>query len=441
MNSSLGEQTTDLDGREGTGHLLHMLAERLYPICRSITGNGVRQTLQILKEYLPLDLIEIPTGTQVFDWTIPKEWNVNEAWIKDPGGKKIVDFVNHNLHLLNYSIPFHGHLSLSQLKKHLYSLPENPDWIPYRTSYYQENWGFCLTHRQLESLNNGEYEVYIDSTLENGSLTYGELLIPGTSDDEVLFSAHVCHPSLANDNLSGIAVLTYLAKDLLKQKNQLSYRFLFIPGTIGSIAWLAHNEAQTKKIKHGLVASLLGDSGDFTYKKSRRGNATIDQVVEHVLNHSEWPYTIRDFSPYGYDERQYCSPGFNLPVGNLTRSQFGQYPEYHTSADDLELIQPVCLELSLEVYKRIVEVLEGNFYYQNVNPKCEPQLGKRGLYTAIGGQSDQRNMQLAMLWILNFSDGQHSLLDIAQKSGFDFFVIKKMAEILVEKKLLLKMDK
>lgn len=419
-----------------TGEQLYALAEKLFPICRSITGDGVRQTLGVLKEYIPLAVHEVPSGTAVFDWTVPKEWNIQDAWIKTSDGTKIVDFKANNLHVLNYSLPVHTQLNLEDLKKRLFTIPEKPDLIPYRTSYYQENWGFCISQQQLDTLKEDTYEVYIDATLQDGSLTYGEFYLPGDSAEEILFSAHVCHPSLANDNLSGISLLIHLAQWLQGQKNRYSYRFLFIPGTIGSITWLALNEQVVSNIKHGIVASLLGDSGAFTYKRSRQGNAEIDRVAEYVLKHSGHPYQIQDFFPYGYDERQFCSPGFNLAVGNLTRTPFGQYPEYHTSGDNLQLIQPDYLGASFSIYQQIVEVLEQNKKYQNLNPKCEPQLGKRGLYDAVGGQSDQKNLQMAMLWMLNFSDGNHSILDIAEKSNLSVNVLFRTSQILVEHNLL-----
>jgi len=419
-----------------TGDIIYSLAEKLYPICRSITGNGVRETLQIIQEHIPLEIHEVPTGTPVLDWTIPKEWNIREAWIKDPDGQKIIDFADHNLHVLNYSAPIHRKVDLAELKKHLFSLPDQPDLIPYRTSYYNENWGFCLPHRQLEQLSEGEYEVFIDSDLKEGHLTYGELFLPGETEEEFLMTAHVCHPSLANDNLSGIGVLTFLAQHLMQEKNRYSYRFLFIPGTIGSITWLARNEDKISRIKHGIVATLLGDAGHFHYKKSRRGDAEIDRAIRYVLEETEGPHEVLDFFPYGYDERQFCSPGFNLAVGNLTRSQFGQYPEYHTSGDNLDLIQPEQLEGSYQLYLRIVRLLEQNRIYLNRHPKGEPQLGKRGLYEAIGGQSDQKDMQMAMLWVLNLADGQHSLLDIAIRSGLPFDQIARISNLLTEKDLL-----
>lgn len=419
-----------MDGSEPVGNKMYALAERLFPICRSITGEGVRQSLQVLKAYIPLDIHEVPSGTAVFDWAVPREWNIREAWVRGPAGDKIIDFRQHNLHVLNYSVPIHRRIGLSELKAHLFTLPEQPELIPYRTSYYQENWGFCLPHRQYEALPEGEYEVYIDSSLEDGHLTFGEYFLPGATEEEVLFSAHICHPSLANDNLSGVSLLTFLARELQQTDRRFSYRFLFIPGTIGSITWLALNEEKTRNISHGLVASLLGDPGGFTYKRSRRGNAVIDRAVEHVLRHSGHPYRVMDFIPYGYDERQFCSPGFNLPVGNLTRSSFGSFPEYHTSADNLDFVRPQHLETSFEVYRKVVEVLEGNFSFRNLNPKCEPQLGKRGLYDAIGGHSDGKAMQMALLWVLNLSDGEHSLLDIAERAGCPFALVQQASRAL-----------
>jgi aminopeptidase-like protein len=425
-----------MESLTSTGAGMYALAERLFPICRSITGNGVRQSLQILQEYIPIDIHEVPSNTPVFDWTVPKEWNIRDAWITGPNGEKIIDFKEHNLHILQYSTPVHQVIGLEDLKKHLFTLPDKPDLIPYRTSYYQENWGFCMAHNQYLELPDGDYEVYIDTSLEAGSLTYGELYIPGTSEEEVLFSAHICHPSLANDNLSGISLLTFLAKLLLEQKNRYSYRFLFIPGTIGSITWLARNEHKVKYIKHGLVVSLVGDAGGFTFKKSRRGDSEIDQVVTYVLKNSGYPCEVIDFFPYGYDERQFCSPGFNLPVGNLTRSPFGSYPEYHTSGDNLQLIQPTFLQASFDIYLEIVEILEQNLYFQNLHPRCEPQLGKRGLYAAIGGDNDQKELQMAMLWLLNFADGENSLLNIVEKSKIPFKLMSRCSKLLIENNLL-----
>ena len=418
------------------GEEMYRLVTELFPICRSITGKGVRETLALVQKHVPVDIHQVPSGTRVFDWIVPKEWNIREAWVKDPAGKKIIDFRNSNLHVLNYSAPVHATLSLEDLKQHLYSLPEHADWIPYRTSYYNENWGFCLPHNQLLALSEGEYEVFIDSSLEDGHLTYGECYLKGETEAEVLISAHICHPSLANDNLSGIAIAVFLANHLSKLSLRYSYRFLFIPGTIGSITWLSLNESKVSRIKHGLVFTCLGDSGKFTYKKSRRGDAEIDRAVTEVLKKSGEVFEIRQFSPYGYDERQFCSPGFNLPVGCFMRTPHGQFPEYHTSADNLNLVQPQQLSASLSKCVAILHILEHNRRYLNQNPKCEPQLGKRGIYSQIGGQADGKLRELAMLWVLNLSDGSNSLLDIAEKSDLGFPLIQNAACTLQEHGLL-----
>jgi len=405
---------------------MYSLIAELYPICRSITGDGYRQTMGILQRHVPLVVHEVPTGTKVFDWVVPKEWNIRDAYVKNSKGEKVIDFQKSNLHILNYSTPVHRTFSLKDLKEHLFTLPDRPDWIPYKTSYYKENWGFCLSHNVLIHLEEGDYEVVIDSTLKDGSLSYGELYLQGESTEEILISCHACHPSLANDNLSGLSLATYLAKRIGSVPHRYSYRFVFIPGTIGAITWLAMNEEKTSKIKHGLVLSGIGDRGNVSYKKSRRDMAEIDLVACHVLQHSGAAYEISDFSPYGYDERQYCSPGFNLPVGRLSRTPYGRYPEYHTSADDLGFVRPESLGDSFDKVLAILSILENNRTYINLSPKCEPQLGKRGLYSSIGED------ELAMLWVLNFSDGSHSLLDITERSGLEFNSLQGAAHVLSE---------
>jgi aminopeptidase-like protein len=422
-------------GQRDIGHEMYRLIAELFPICRSITGNGVRETLRILKNHIPIEVHSIPTGTQVFDWTVPREWNIRDAYVKNSRGERVIDFRKSNLHVLNYSVPINRRMSLIELRPHLFTLPDHPDWIPYRTSYYNENWGFCLTQNQLMELRDEEYEVCIDSTLEPGFLTYGEYFLPGETSDEVLLSCHVCHPSLANDNLSGITLALFLAKHLSGIKRTYSYRFLFIPGTIGSITWLFRNEAKTSRIKHGLVLASVGAGDRFTYKKSRRGDTEIDQAVVNVLRHSGKSYDILDFSPYGYDERQFCSPGFNLPVGCLMRTPNGQFLQYHTSADNLDFVQPSPLAESFAVTLAIISLLEGNVIYVNQNLKCEPQLGKRGLYRAIGGV-EGRVDELVLLWVLNLSDGTHSLLDIAERSGCAFDIIKRAADTLLDHQIL-----
>jgi aminopeptidase-like protein len=418
-----------------SGEMSALMAE-LFPICRSITGDGLRQSLRILQRVVPLKLHEVASGTRVFDWTVPDEWNVRDAYVKNVDGEKVIDFQTSNLHLLNYSAPIHQTMPLAQLKPHLYSLSAQPDRVPYRTSYYQRNWGFCLSHRALQSLPEGDYEVCIDSSLEPGFMTYGEYCLAGETRDEVLISCHCCHPSLGNDNLSGMVLAALLARELGQQLRRYTYRFLFLPATIGAITWLALNEPQVAHIKHGLVVTCVGDPGKFTYKKSRRGNAEIDRAAKLVLAHSGQDYDIVDFSPYGYDERQYCSPGFNLPVGSLMRTPNGRYPEYHTSADNLDFVRPDCLQQSLTTYRAVLDVLEKNKTYTNTNPKCEPQLGRRGLYAAIGGLPDEPTRQMSLLWVLNLSDGQHSLVDIAERAGLAFGDIANAAAALCEADLL-----
>jgi len=372
----------------------------------------------------------------VFDWTVPREWNIHEAYIENSHGDRVIDFRDSNLHVLNYSIPIRKRVSLRELRDHLHTLPEHPDWIPYRTSYYREEWGFCLSQRQFDSLQEDEYQVVIDSSLEEGHLTYGECVLPGETSDEILISAHCCHPSLCNDNLSGVTVATFLAHALGSKPRRYTYRFLFIPGTIGSITWLSRNEDIVPRIKHGLVLACVGDRGAFSYKKTRRGNAEIDTAVLQLLSHSGKPYNIRDFSPYGYDERQYCSPAFNLPLGCLSRTQHGKYPEYHTSADNLEFIAPEALQGSYSFCLEIFDLLEHNRKYRNLNPKCEPQLGRRGLYREMGGYADSEVRELAMLWVLNLSDGENSLLEIAGRSGLKFAAISQAASVLLQHGLL-----
>lgn len=418
------------------GAEMHRLMVELYPICRSITGNGVRETLRIIGRHIALQAHEVPTGTAVFDWTIPREWNIRDAYVKNGRGERVIDFQKSNLHVVSYSPPVRARMPLADLRPHLFSLPEHPHWIPYRTSYYDENWGFCLAHNDLARLTEGEYEVCIDSTLEPGYLTYGEYFIRGQTEDEVLLSTHVCHPSLANDNLSGIVLATFLAAKLTALESSYSYRFLFVPGTIGAIAWLFFNQKRAARIKNGLVLVDVGDKGKFTYKKSRRGDAEIDRAALHVLKHSGQEYQSRDFNPYGHDERQYCSPGFNLPVGCFSRSPHGEFAEYHTSADDLGFVRPQHLAESLAVCLSILGVLDNNRRYLNLNPMGEPQLRQRGLYRSMGGSGGATGRELALLWALNLSDGEHSLLDIAERSGLRFDVIKTAADVLTEHGLL-----
>lgn len=432
---------SEVIGRLLDGVGMHALAEELYPICRSITGNGVRQTLQRLATLVPLQIHEVPSGTTVLDWTVPPEWNIRDAWVATTSGERVIDFRAHSLHVVNYSHPIRARVSRDELERHLHSLPSHPDWIPYRTSYYAETWGFCVAHAQRQRLTEPEYDVCIDSTLAPGSLTYGEVVLPGVLADEVLLSAHVCHPSLANDNLSGIAVLAALIQRLQGRSRRYTYRILFAPGTIGAITWLARHETDAvRRIRHGLIVTCLGDRGAFTYKRSRQDRADIDRVVRTVLSERGGDHRERAFAPDGYDERQYCSPGFDLPVGRLTRTPNGEYPEYHTSADNVSLIRPESLAESLDVLDTVLGVLEANQRYVNLSPKGEPQLGRRGLYRSLGGTTDQAEIEQAIRWVLNFSDGTHTLLDIAERSGMAFSHVQAAAALLSRHDLLATSD-
>jgi aminopeptidase-like protein len=433
-----------------SGAWMHAWASKVFPICRSITGEGLRATLESIQREIPIEIHHVPSGTPVLDWTIPDEWNIRDAWIKNSRGERVVDFRANNLHVVNYSTPIRGRMTMAQLRSHLHTLPDHPDWIPYRTSYYKREWGFCLSHRQLLQLDEGEYDVCIDASLKPGVLSYGELLIAGQTEDEFLISAHCCHPSLGNDNLSGVAVAMALARSLQERKQlRYSYRFLFVPGTIGAITWLARNESAVHHIRHGLVLTCVGDDGPFTYKKSRRGNTTIDAAMQEVLADSGAPHRVIDFSPYGYDERQYGSPGFNLPVGCFMRAQHGTFPEYHTSADNLAFIKPAALEESLETLLKVITTIEDGESgdsattvapkesvtpesprFLNLKPKGEPQLGKYGVYEAVGGDV------MPALWVLNLSDGLHSLAQIAIKSGVSFDKLAHAADILCTRGLL-----
>ena len=413
---------------------MHALATRLFPICRSITGDGVRETLHAVAERIPIELHEVPSGTHVLDWTVPDEWSIRDAYVATTGGDRVVDFRESNLHVVGYSEPVRAEMTLDELRPRLHVHDDEAEWIPYRTSYYSRTWGFCLSRSRLDAMDEGPYEVVVDSTLAPGSLTYGECLLPGEVEDEVLLTTHVCHPSLANDNLSGIALLTELGATLAGLPRRLSYRLLFVPGTIGSICWLARNEGRLARITAGLVMACVGAPGPPTYKRSRRGDAPVDRAGAHVIGGRD-DGRVLDFVPWGWDERQFNSPGFDLPVGCLTRSMEGEFPEYHSSADDLDLIRPELLELSLSAALEIVDVLENDRTYRNLSPKGEPQLGKRGLYRALGGP-DPGVEQLAMLWVLNQSDGTRSLLDIAERSGLSFADVRRAADALATAGLL-----
>jgi aminopeptidase-like protein len=421
------------------GARIHAFIREVQPYVRSITGTGTRQTLAAIRARIPIEVESVASGSGVLDWVVPPEWHFRDAWIEDANGRRVIEASDSPLRVMSYSVPVRARMPLSELRSHLFTLPGHPDWIPYRTSYYQECWGFCLRQSELDALADGDYEVCIDSELAaDGALVYGELVVPGESPDEVLISCHCCHPGLCNDNLSGIGVAIELARWIMSTPRRLSYRFLFVPGTIGSITWLARNEHRLDRIKHGLVLAGVGDRGAFTYKRSRRGGTTIDRAAALVL--AARPHAMIDFEPYGYDERQYCSPGFDLPVGCLMRSKHGSYPEYHTSADDLAFVSADCLAESADVCSEILEALEGNARYQNLAPRGEPQLGRRGLYRALGGLPAAGDAELAMLWVLSFSDGASDLLDIAARSGLSFSAVRAAATALEEHALLRRID-
>jgi aminopeptidase-like protein len=409
---------------------LESLVAELYPICRSITGDGVRATLRRLSEEIPLTTEEVPSGTSVLDWIVPPEWNIRDAYVKDATGTRVIDFRRSNLHVVSYSVPVSGHMTLEELRPHLHTLPDRPDLVPYRTAYYSESWGFCLSQRELDALPDGVYEVCIDSTLAPGSLTYGELVVPGSLDDEILVSTHVCHPSLCDDNLSGVVVSALLARELRSAGGgRHTFRFLYAPGTIGAITWLARNRSTVARVAHGLTLTCLGDDHPFTYKRTLVGDAAVDRAAEHVLSRSLPDHHVVDYFPYGYDERQFNSPGFRMPVGSLMRGRHGQFPEYHTSADNPSFVSGARMVESFELLASILGVLDSDRTLINTEPYGEPQLGARGLYESLGGRNIP-DAQLVMLWLLSLSDGDHSLLDIATRAGVDFDVVDATARVL-----------
>jgi aminopeptidase-like protein len=412
------------------------LMERLFPLCRSLTGAGVLDTLDVLAESVPLQRTEIASGTQIFDWQVPNEWTIRDAYIAKPDGTRVVDLRESSLHVVSYSEPVRARMPLEALRERLHTLPDQPDLIPYRTSYYNRTWGFCLSQRQLDELDDTEYEVVIDSTLAPGHLSYGEVELPGETDDQILISTYICHPSLANDNLSGVAVATMVAKALSERARRFTYRILFAPGTIGPLAWLHQNSATLPKVKHGLTVSCIGDSGPFTYKRSRRGDTDADRATILALRDSSTPHRIFDWEPWGGDERQFCSPGFDLPVGCLMRTPHGEFAGYHTSADSLERISRGSLDEAVHVCLSVIDILETNRTYVNLSPYGEPQLGRRGLYRTTGGAVQTPDDERALLWVLNLSDGTASLRDVASRSGLPYATILRAAERLERAELL-----
>ena len=431
------------------GAALAALVAELLPLRRCITGDGLRQTLAAIGERVPVQTTEVPTGTDVLDWTVPREWRVRDAYLA-LDGERVVDWADSPLHLVQYSVPVRDRMPLWALRSHLHTLPDQPSLVPYRTGYYAPTWGFCLTQDALDALaarigEGAELDVVIDADLFDGSLSYGEVVVPGETADEVLLSAHACHPALANDNASSLAVVTALARRLLDGPAlRHTVRVLIAPGTIGAVAWLDRNHARLDRVRHGLVLANLGDGGGLTYKRSRRGTLdaplAVDRAVEVVARDRGAGLDVRPFTPDGYDERQFGSPGFDLPVGRLTRTPHGEYPEYHTSGDDLGLIRPAALAESLAVLEAVVRALDRDAVYRNTSPYGEPQLGRRGLYAAVGGAAHGPQAQQAVLWVLNLSDGRHSLLDVAQRSGLPFDAVRQAADRLLDAGLLAPAD-
>ena len=422
---------------------IEKLFDELWPICRSLTGNGVKDSFKILQKNIPLDIVNTPSGTEVFDWKIPQEWNIHDAYVIDPSGKKIIDFKENNLHIVNCSIPFRGTVSLEELQAHLYSLPEQPNAIPYVTSYYRPQWGFCLEHSKREKLKNGNYQVVIDSTLRDGHLTYGHLVLPSTEGrkEEVILSTYICHPSMANNELSGPIVTSYIYSALSKiKKRKFNYRFIFIPETIGAITYLhQHGDHLKENCVGGLVVTCCGDDKAINYKKSKNGNSVIDKIAINIVSHSKLSnIKIKDFFPTGSDERQYNSPGFNLNVGSITRSMYAEYPEYHTSLDNKNFISFKAFQDTIAVYLKTLIVLDSNDYFINQSPYGEPMLGKRGLYSAIGGSKNLEIQQKSLLYLLTYSDGQHDLVDIANKMNISAYDILPFLDKLIEVNLLSK---
>lgn len=415
------------------GDEMYDLAKLLFPICRSITGNGVRETFGIIQNHIPLKVYEVPTGTSVFDWTVPKEWNIRSAYLADKCGNKIIDFENNNLHVMGYSVPVNKTISNEELQKHLHSLPEQPNAIPYVTSYYREDWGICLTHSDREKLKDAEYSVFIDSDLKDGSLTYGELIIPGDSEKEVLISTNICHPSLANNELSGPVVAIFLAKWLLNNKRKYTYRFMFVPETIGAICYLSKNlEVMRKNTIAGFNLSCVGDDKKYSYIPTKYDNTYTDKVIFNVLTQRGFGFTKHSFLERGSDERQFNFPGVDLPIVCVCRSKFNTYAEYHTSLDDLSFISPAGLFGSYELLSECISVIEGNKKYK-VTCVCEPQLGKRNLCSSVSTKFAFGDFKVKLTSFLLYADGTNDLIDISNKTNITLndllVIVEKLLEV------------
>lgn len=427
--------------------------DELFPIMRSITGQGVRDTIQILQQYIPLQMEHIASGKEVFDWTVPKEWVIREAWIKDEKGNKVIDIQDLNLHVVNYSEPVDVWLSLEELRKNIHTLPNLPDAVPYVISYYKERWGFCMSYNQLTSLSDGQYHVYIDSEKIDGELNYAQVILKGKSEKEVLISAYICHPSMANNELSGPIVSTFLYNRIKKWENrEYTYRFVFLPETIGSLVFLyQYGEQLQKNLYSGVVLTCLGGKGyPLSYKMSRNKNAPLNEVMSYLVNNEKREnYTLRDFSPLGgSDERQYNSPGFNLPIGQFSKMIYGQYDGYHNSLDTKEAMTIEALKESLDEIEAILKIQELNAYYINLKPYGEPQLGKYGLYPDMNAPTtknassnqmlDGRQQLNQILMLLNYSDGHHNLIDIAKKQQYKIEDYECSIAQLISKQILMR---
>lgn len=416
---------------------LHAAVVHILPLPRSLTGAGVRETLERLSAHVPLRTVEVPSGTPALDWEVPQEWTLRAARLVGPDGQTVIDVDDHALHLVGYSVAVDDHLTLEALQPHLHSDPDHPDVIPYRTSYYTPRWGFCLADSVRQSLPDGTYHVHIDTRLAPGSMSYGEVVVEGRSDFEVVVTSHVCHPAMANDNASGNVVAAAVAQRLLAADRppRHTWRFLWLPGTIGELTWLARNRDRVDRIVGGLVLAGVGDRGSLTYKRSRRARTLMDRAAIQVLGESHHHTEVVDFSPWGYAERQFCSPGFDLGVGRLSRTEHGTYPEYHTSADDASFVTGESLHDTVEAVLAIADRLERNRTFRNLKPHGEPRLGPRGLYPSMGGPA-AKEAQLALLWVLSASDGTADLLDVTERSGMRFAAIADAADALAQTDLL-----
>lgn len=417
--------------------------KRLFPITRSISGNGNRQTLEILQELIPLNILEYPTGQKVYDWSIPKEWNIKNAWIKNSKGEKIIDFNNSNLHVVSYSMPINKKIKFDELKNSLHYLENLPDAIPYRTSYYNEDWGFCVTYNEYNELfhDNEEYEIFIDSTLENGSLSTGELLIPGKSKKEYLISCYICHPSMANDSLSGVITTAFIARELLKIQSSLeySYRIVFVPETIGAVAYCSNNEKVIKNIDNGLVITTCGGPGSFGYKESWDKDNFINSMIEEVFKENDIKFILYPFDIHGSDERQYSSQGFKINCATISKDKYYAYDYYHTSLDNLDFVKSKYLNQTLNLYLQLINKMDKNILYKNLYPNCEVMLSKHELYPKTGGallpNSDISALDI-ILWLLYYCNSNIDLHSISQKLNIDISLIYNEAIKLEEKNIL-----